>query len=137
MSFTEKLNQRILERNAEKVSAPEIEDFAETDQVELFETSEFFGKEQVRNMPACLELRYADGTSKAFPYSFIMEINFNPSEGIEIITTQKKILIEGRNLKMLYIFLLSFQVRFIQENIGADQTEEGKLFVRGIKMEEV
>jgi hypothetical protein len=133
-NFAERIAQRVQQRDDERLTAAEIQDFSDNEQVELFEGSAFFGKEQIRHAPTCLELRFSNGSSKAIPYSFIMEINFNPSEGIEIITTQKKISVEGRNLKILYSFLLSFQVRYIQENIGHDLTEENKLFVKKLSL---
>lgn len=59
---------------------------------ELNETgfdSEFFGIDNIKSFPACIDLRLADGSRKAMPYSFITEINFDASDGIEITTTAK------------------------------------------------
>lgn len=107
-----------------------------SESIELFEKSEFFGIEHIKNSPACLELRFSDGSSRAAPYSFILEIWYEPSEGIEIKTTLRTIKIIGRNLKKLYLCLVSYRVSYIAENIGNDLTEESQLFVKEIKLEE-
>lgn len=60
-----------------------------------------------------------------------MEINYKPSE-IELIYTVKKLLITGRNLKQLDLFIVAFRVRFIEANIGNDLTDENLLFVKNI-----
>ncbi len=131
MNFTDKLKDRLKEKNEEQVFDNGEKEFNET-----FEKSPFYGIEQVRNMPSCIDFRFRE-SYKAVPYSFILEISYDPSEGIEITTTTKKILITGRNLKLLYSYLTSFRVRFIQENIGNDLTEEKALFVKDIKIEEL
>ena len=133
MGFQEKIKQRVQENNAN-----ENDPLPETGgALEPFIHSDFFGIENVRNSTSCLDLRMADGNFKALPYSYILEINFNTSEGIEILTTSKKILIIGRNLKMLYNYLAAFRVRYIQANIGKDLTDEKSLFVKEITIEEL
>ncbi len=130
MSFQDKVKQRIQEKTAEIEQDNQAE-------VEPFVKSEFFGVENVRNFPPCLELRLVEGNSKAIQYSYIQEMNFDPSEGIEIITMSKKVAITGRNLKVLYIYLLAFRVKFIKANKGNDLMEESLLFVKEIKIEEI
>jgi hypothetical protein len=137
MDFKEKLLQRKQEEDASR-------DFEETEylspndnEAEITKYIKFFGVENVRSYPACLDLRLADGNSKALPYSYIVEINFDASNGIEIITAMKKILITGRNLKMLYNYLTVFRVKYIQANIGNDLAEEDTLFVKRIKIDEL
>lgn len=99
--------------------------------------SEYYGVSNERNLPACINLRLADGSFKAIPYSYIMEISFEPSEGIEITTTTKKITISGRNLHRLYDYLTAYRVRFIKAHIGNDTADEGTLFVGNIGIGEV
>src|SRR3954466_12624639 len=103
MSFTERLSQRKQERNDKEEDLPSN---GEAEYVETFVKSPFFGLENVRNHPSCLDLRLTNGNSKALPYSYFVELGYDPSEGIEIITTTKKVTIIGRNLKLLYHFLL-------------------------------
>ena len=97
----------------------------------------FFGIENIRGYPSCLDLRFPDGNCKAIPYSYIVEIDFNTSNGIEILTATKKVIISGRNLQLLYKYLLSFRIKYIQANIGNDITEESAVFVKEIRIGEL
>jgi hypothetical protein len=98
--------------------------------------SEYFATDNIRSLPACLDLRLPNGIRKALPYSYFTEINFDSDEGIEILTNSKKIKIIGRNLTKLFDYLVTYRVRYIMANIGNDQKEEG-LFVKEIKIEEL
>lgn len=118
--------QRISEKNADIPLAYNNPDTAN----EPFEKSDFYGVENVRGSPACLEMRFNDSTSKALPYSFILEISYDPSEGIEIKSTMRKIIITGRNLRKLYLSLVAYRVSYIVENIGNDLTDENKVFIK-------
>jgi hypothetical protein len=134
MSFRDKVAQQIQEKTGNQ--ADNIATEPELDNIEAFVSSTFFGVDNLRNSPSCLDLRLANGTFKALPYSYIIEINYDPSDGIEITTTTKKICITGRNLKLLYNYLVSYRIRYIQANIGNDLTEEKLLFVKDIVIEE-
>jgi hypothetical protein len=134
MSFRDKVAQQIQERTANQADNNIAEQ--EPDNIEAFVSSTFFGVDNLRNSPSCLDFRLANGTFKALPYSYIIEINYDPSEGIEIMTIARKINITGRNLKVLYNYLVSYRVRYIQANIGHDLTEERLLFVKDIAIEE-
>jgi hypothetical protein len=94
--------------------------------------TQFFGIEPQRKSPACLDLRLADNSFRAVPYSYIMEIEFEPTDGIIILTSTKRIKIEGRNLNLLYDYLVQFRVRYIQANIGADLAENDDTFISAI-----
>ena len=131
MSFTEKLAQS---RSGGKNIPFAEKDF---DEIEEFHASPFFGAENLRNSPSCIDLRLSNGASKAIPYSYIHEIDFEPSEGIIITTSTKLIKITGRNLRMLYNYLSAYRVRFIKANIGNDLTNEQEVFVKDIKIQEV
>ena len=84
-----------------------------------------------RDSPVCIDLRLADGSRKAIPYSYFTEINFETEAGIEILTASKRILITGRNLLALYENLTRYRVRYVQTDIGTDTQEDG-LFVENI-----
>jgi hypothetical protein len=86
--------------------------------------------------PICLELRLPDGGRKAIPYAYFTEINFDADEGIEILTTQKRINITGRRLSRLFDYLVTYRVRYVQADVGNDIQEDG-LFVEGILIEEL
>lgn len=128
MNFRERIEQR-------RGNQFNIEPANDNQQEESFE-SDFFGIESLRNPLACIDLRFADGLRKAIPYIYVLEINFDASEGIEILTTTKKIKITGRDLAKLYDYLVVFRVKYIQANIGTDTNEEG-LFVKDIVIQEI
>ena len=86
--------------------------------------------------PICLDIRLANGNRKAVPYSYFMEISFDVETGIEILTTQKRIRIVGRNLITLFDHLVTYRVRYVQANIGHDMEEDG-VFVEAIRIEEL
>ena len=97
---------------------------------------EYFGISNQATSPACLDLRLKGGNRKALPYSFFTEINYNIDTGIEIFTTTKRIIINGRNLSKLFDYLATYRVRYVQANIGSDPKEDG-LFVKDITIEEI
>lgn len=131
MSFREKYLERNRQRMAEMVANDNFEEH------EKLPVSDFFKVERVRKMPPCLDLRLADGSFVAVPYSLVSLISFDPSEGIEIVlATEKKVLISGRNLHLIYEYLSAFRIRFIQANIGNDYIDEDALFVEGIEVAE-
>lgn len=128
--------ERLLQTRTRDVSDLAASNDNEPEKIEPFERSDFYGVEHVKNVPVCLELRFRSGVSRAMPYSFILEISYDPEAGIEIKTTMKTITIIGRNLKSLYLSLVAYRISYISENIGNDLTPENKLFVREIKLEE-
>ena len=128
MNFRERIEQR---RNNQFLTEPANDN----QQDESFET-DYFGIENIRNHLPCIDLRPADGTRKAIPYIHVHELNFDATDGIEIITSTKRITITGRDLFKLYDYLAAFRVKYIQANIGTDANQEG-LFVKEIKIEEV
>ena len=66
-----------------------------------------------------------------------MEVLFDGTDGIEIIATTKRIKITGRNLGLLFDYLVAFRVRYIKMHSGTDAGEDdGALFVGEIDIEE-
>ena len=66
-----------------------------------------------------------------------MEVLFDSTDGIEIIATTKRIKITGRNLGLLFDYLVAFRVRFIKMHSGSDfGVDDGGLFVGEILFEE-
>ena len=102
---------------------------------EMF-SCEYFATDNIKSLPACLDLRFPDGSRKAMPYNYFVEIDFLSAEMIEIITTTKQIKIIGRDLGKLYDFLVAYRVRYIATNVGADLNETG-LFVEQIIIKEI
>ncbi|OLY95614.1 hypothetical protein SAMN05444008_13013 [Cnuella takakiae] len=134
--FNERIKQLIKEKDSEGFELEQQEKQEPDPELELLTPSPFYKVENIRSVPACLELRLPNGTSKAIPYSYILEINHKPSEGIEVISTNKRIRIYGRNLKQLYLLMVAFRIRCIEANIGNDLTEENKPFVKEIAIED-
>lgn len=134
MSFRDKIAQRISEKDDE--SFDQLQDDSALNNVEPFVSSRYFGLDNSRNA-TCIDLRLPDGNRKAIPYAYINEISFNLTDGIEILSTSKKITITGRNLKGLYDCLIGYRVKHIQANIGNDLAEDNVLFVKSILIEEV
>lgn len=127
MNFRERIEQR-RENPVSVVSENNNE------QENTFDT-DYFGIANLRDHTPCLDLRLADGSRKALPYSYIMEINFDVDNGIEIITSTKQVKITGRNLGRLYEYMATYRVRYIQAHIGTDGNELG-IFVKDIEITE-
>jgi hypothetical protein len=125
------LAKEMAERLKGNENEPSISDSFEND----VDTT-FFGLEPNQKFPTTLDLRFSNGNCKAIPYTYISEIDFIPSEGIEITALGRKFRITGRNLRKLYDFILKYRVRFIQANIGEDTTEEKELFIQDITIED-
>ncbi|MGY3213946.1 hypothetical protein [Mucilaginibacter sp. HD30] len=85
------------------------------------------------NTPTCLDLRLPDGSRKAIPYSYFTQINFDVDAGIEVLTTQQRIILTGRNLISLYEALITYRVRYVQSDVGSDMQEDG-LFIADISL---
>ena len=105
------------------------------DQQEAFDFN-FFGIGNIHDHIACVDFRLADGSRKALTYSYVMGIDYDASEGIELHTAAKSVKIIGRDLAKLYDYLVMFRVKYIQANMGMDVGKSG-LFVKDIVVTEV
>ena len=91
-----------------------------------------------RRPPAMLVFKTKTGEQRALMYSYLVEINFNPSEGIELRFVSHKVLIGGRNLSPIFDRLVQHRVAWIQEinesttNRAEDATIVGLLRIEGI-----
>lgn len=97
--------------------------------------SSYFGITNARSQPACFDLRLAEGERVALPYAHLIEVKYEPVQGIKIITTNKKVWIKGRELEKLHDYLVAYRVRYIVAHEGFDDDSEG-LFVEEIVIEE-
>ena len=111
MNFRERLEQARVDRNND-------ETVVANDNNEEVIQSEYFGISNARNLPACLDLRFIDGTRKAVPYSYILEVDYDPSGEMKITCTEKEIIIKGRDLEKLYDYLVGYRVKFVAERGG-------------------
>lgn len=96
--------------------------------------SKFWDVERVASRRAInLDLRLKGGKHKAVPYSYITDIDFDPSEGLDIFYSGQQVKITGRNLHEIYIHLLRHRVSFIQADISdIDITDEDKTYIKDI-----
>lgn len=120
MSFRERIEQA--RANLDSIE----QNGANDNEVEETIESDYFGVENIRNLPACLDLRFSDGTRKAIPYSYILEIDYEPSGEIKITCSEKEISIKGRDLGKLYDYLIVYRVRFVKEqaHVNVDNTNQ-------------
>jgi hypothetical protein len=68
-----------------------------------------------RMQKVMLELRYKTGNAKALAYSYLVGIDFDPSEGIVLDFSGHEVRISGRNLGPLFSGLTSQRVAVVQE----------------------
>ena len=129
MNFREKIEQSREKQDNSILSGTNSE--LEDDYV-----CEFFATDNIKSLPACLDLRLPNGSRKALPYSYFTEIDFDTESGIEITTTTKKVKITGRDLSKLFDYLVAYRVRYITTNIGTDIEETG-LSVKEILIEQL
>ncbi len=128
MTFRDRLEQgRERPNKTEAIIAAEIEDGYSCD---------YFATDNIKSLPACLELRLPDGKSEGLPYSLITRLTYNTDSGILIKSSVINVKITGRFLRKLYDYLTAYRVRFIQGNTGTDP-EEDELFVNEITIEEL
>ena len=127
MNFRERLEQSRGRTNSEAIINGELE--------EVY-VCEYFATDNIKSLPACLDLRLSDGSRKALPYSSFIEIYFAGGEVIEIRTTTKKVTITGRDLERLYDYLVAYRVRYVTSKVGEDANEDG-LFVNIILIEDL
>jgi hypothetical protein len=132
MNFRERIEKRRENQDSIVVNSEPANDNQQEQSFDFY----YFGVENLRNSPACVDLRLADGNRKAIPYTYIMELSFDATNGIEIKTATKKVTITGRDLSRLYNYLTDFRVKYIQSHLGTDANEEG-LFVKDIVIKEI
>ncbi len=68
-----------------------------------------------RMQKVMLELRYKTGNAKALAYSYLVAIDFDPSEGIVLDFSGHEVRISGRNLRPLFSGLAAQRVAVVQE----------------------
>ena len=105
----------IEQRKREKVNNPVP---ANNNEAEESFNNDYFGVESIRNLPACIDYRLADGDFVAIPYSLLTGINYNPDKGIEITYANYSVKIIGFNLRQLYYYLALYRVRYVQASMG-------------------
>lgn len=69
----------------------------------------------VRQFIPMLELRFASGNARAFEYSMLEEVSFDPSKGISLYFGRVAVVISGQNLAELFDGIVRHSVRWIRE----------------------
>ena len=97
---------------------------------------DFFTLEKQTNKTAImLDIEFENGDCLALPYAYLSKIKFDLSSGITITWGATTILIEGRNLKKLYKYLVRHKVNFIRESIDKLDDEKAKqLYITKIEI---
>ena len=87
-----------------------------------------------------LDLHFRSGNRRAFDYSFLVSVLFDPSVGVTLEFTSHMVTITGRNLEGLYKRLLSHTATRISEATSAfdatDGSDDDKPYVAGIEIAE-
>lgn len=84
-----------------------------------------------------LVLRKKDGNCKALGYSYLVGIDFDPSEHVVLEFTGHKVTIRGRNLLPLFKGLVAHKIGLVQEvDERTDASEEKATVVSSIKIED-
>lgn len=94
-----------------------------------------------RDRAAMLELRKADGHIMAIGYAWLESLEFEPSEGITLHLSGKKVRIKGRNLNRpsdshprLFANIIAHRVLWVQETSRNAQITAGE---NGVEIDEI
>jgi hypothetical protein len=68
-----------------------------------------------RQQKVMLELRFKDGNAKALAYSYLVSIDYDPSQGIRMDFSGYEVRIVGRNLNPLFAGLVAQRVAVVNE----------------------
>lgn len=99
------------------------------------EDANYYGIERQADTRAVMfEIRTKEGNRKAFPYSYLTEIDYIPETGIIIYVAEVNISIIGRNLGDVYNYLFSNRLTYIQEDFSGMDNEDSTLFIESISI---
>ncbi len=108
---------------------------AQTDQAE--EEGKYFGFDRQENGRALMfELRTRDGRRSALPYSYMTRADFDPAKGIEISVSNVGVLVKGRDLEVIYSYLLQNRLTWVREDFSGTDLEEDGVFVESVEIRE-
>lgn len=68
-----------------------------------------------RQQKVMLEFRFKDGNARALPYSYLVSLDFDPSNGIGMDFSGYEVRVAGRNLEPLFTGLVSQRVAVVRE----------------------
>ncbi len=94
-----------------------------------------FGARRFKGQELMIELRLRDGKKRALAYTYLVEVDYCPVEGIAMMFVGYKVRIEGRNLSTLFDFLVRHAVNFVCEKDSFhDTADEQEIFVSTIEI---
>ncbi len=93
------MNDRLLEKFKDKVAMATANDATRQEEVETIDDFGAFGwLRGIRDRAIMLELRKKNGNIRAIGYSWVEQVEFDPSVGITLLVGGQKLRIKGRNL---------------------------------------
>lgn len=99
--------------------------------------NQYFGFDRQENGRALMfELRTRDGRRSALPYSYLTRADFDPEMGIEIYVSNVVILVHGRDLEVVYSYLLQNRLTWIREDSAGTDIGEDGVFVERLEVRE-
>lgn len=72
----------------------------------------------------------------ALPYSYLTRADFDPEKGIEIYVSNVVILMHGRDLEVVYSYLLQNRLTWIREDSAGTDIGEDGVFVERLEVKE-
>lgn len=87
-----------------------------------------------RMPPAMLVLRLKTGNQKALMYSYLKEIDFDPSEGIVLQYVSHRVTIRGRNLSAVFDRLVEHRITWVHEVDDSSGMDETATVISGIEV---
>ena len=87
--------------------------------------------------PRMLDLVQKSGDRTGLPYAYLVSVKLVGNASIELLFTETKVTIGGRNLATLYQHLLAQTVRRIEENVsGFDDEQRQTSWVESIALQQ-
>lgn len=117
---------------------PSVKSWLERQQIQNEDSdSPFFSAEKQQGVTSImLDFEFENGNRLALPYSGILKIDYNPSDGILLEWVNEHVRITGYNLGELYNLLVRHRVNSIRESKDDfDIQRDGKLVIRQIARE--
>jgi hypothetical protein len=98
-----------------------------------------FRSAQAHGTEIALTLHKQDNAAYAFPYSYLVAVEYNPQGKIEIYPTGYHVTIEGMNLDKIFPQLVNQRVVFFREaEHGAEfEAKKGEPFIEKIIVERI
>jgi hypothetical protein len=96
-----------------------------------------FGARRYKGQEVMVEFRLKDGKRRLLAYTYLVDVQFCPVEGITMIFAGYRVKIEGRNLISIFNRLKRHEVNFICEKDSFYDTGDKKeVFVSSVEIQE-